>query len=260
MICWLSLGLFVSLADDLWDEIPIDTLQIKVRYHVSFRKFKKRVLHEDVNIVEIGKQVLHSYSEQERRYDLIMTENERKEGRKDVQFAIFYAQFGDCYINYPFGEQSIVLNLHAAGRYKYTEPVLKIDWKIGNETKEILGYKCTKATASHRGRNWTAWFANDIPVNGGPVYFGSLPGLILELLDIDNDYHFECNAIEKPENPTPIYFIGREYVETTRTKTRKAEKAYLKNSTAFFEEYGRHVYWAKDDPMTDMPYNPIEQK
>lgn len=263
LILFLLVRAVSSFADDLWNEIPIDTLKLKVSYKMDYCEYPKEengyVNHVTV-YTEIGNAITHSYSAYERKYDLAMTERERKQEKKTINFGLFQAQLGDCYVNYPTGEQTIVINMHSAGRYKYTEPVLNIGWKIGKETKEIMGYTCTKATANHRGRDWTAWFANDIPVSQGPLYFGGLPGLIMELSDSEENFYFECDGLEKPQEIVPICFIGREYVESTRAKTRKTEQAYLKRPTAFFAEYGNKVCWSDGEPMMDMPYNPIELK
>jgi GLPGLI family protein len=60
-------------------------------------------------------------------------------------------------------------------------------WKLGTETKKIMGYECTQATLSDTARKQevVAWFTMDLPLAAGPQNFGSLPGLILEA-DINN--------------------------------------------------------------------------
>lgn len=74
-------------------------------------------------------------------------------------------------------------------------------WKLTDETKQVLGYNCRKATSVRVAKrmmmnmengemkrkeiddttNMTAWFTMDIPVSGGPEMQGQLPGMILEL-------------------------------------------------------------------------------
>lgn len=67
-----------------------------------------------------------------------------------------------------------------------------IDWKIDyNESKKINEFTCFKASSSYtldRGeKKFTfpliAWFCPEIPVPLGPLGYGNLPGLILELQD-----------------------------------------------------------------------------
>ncbi len=55
------------------------------------------------------------------------------------------------------------------------------NWQITEEIKIINGYTCKKALADWVGHDaqFTAWFTEDVPVNGGPEKFDGLPGLIL---------------------------------------------------------------------------------
>lgn len=61
------------------------------------------------------------------------------------------------------------------------------NWELFDETKNIDGYKCYKATRidslKRKGKimNIEAWFTPDIPVPYGPVGNGGLPGLIMQL-------------------------------------------------------------------------------
>lgn len=83
--------------------------------------------------------------------------------------------------------------------YNYVkDKIPKISWKIENETKEIGKFKCTKATCSFRGRDYTAWFATSIPLPYGPWKLQGLPGLILEAYDADKEIFFYFKSIEYP--------------------------------------------------------------
>lgn len=62
----------------------------------------------------------------------------------------------------------------------------KISWRIHDEYKNILGFKCQRATTTYSlpngiDREVVAWFANNIPVQTGPYKLLGLPGLILEI-------------------------------------------------------------------------------
>lgn len=66
-------------------------------------------------------------------------------------------------------------------------------WKLHDEIKKIGSYTCKKATTSFRGRNYTAWYTDEIPILGGPWKFDGLPGLILEV--VSDDGILEINAL-----------------------------------------------------------------
>lgn len=79
-------------------------------------------------------------------------------------------------------------------RYQETP---NFNWQISKEIKSINGKSCQKATVKKYGRNWTAFFSKDYPFAYGPLKFGGLPGLIFELYDDNNDYHYTLTAIKK---------------------------------------------------------------
>ena len=122
---------------------------------------------------------------------------------------------GDQYKNVK--DNKLVQNQEFYGKkFLVKDDLLKIDWKIGKESKKIGKYLCFKATASiptaklawynfswsDLRRNQTqkkdtvsgeqeeskvnmteieAWYTPQIPVSHGPAEFWGLPGLILEL-------------------------------------------------------------------------------
>lgn len=59
------------------------------------------------------------------------------------------------------------------------------DWTFINETKEVNGYKCKKATTLNKlyGMDLAivAWYCESIPVNDGPMNYSGLPGFIMEI-------------------------------------------------------------------------------
>ncbi|QSW90949.1 GLPGLI family protein [Flavobacterium endoglycinae] len=74
------------------------------------------------------------------------------------------------------------------GNYVLKTDAIK-DWVLENETKEIEGFLCYKATSTKKVNNGKgsfvfpiiAWYCPKIPVSFGPNGYGNLPGLILEL-------------------------------------------------------------------------------
>lgn len=117
-------------------------------------------------------------------------------------------------------------------KYEYEELQPEFKWQLHNESKKILDYQCKKATVKYRGREFTAWYTSEIPVNNGPFVFEGLPGLILELEDSESKYHFTAFAIDK--KPMDIYLRNdKEILKINRTKFREVEKTYHDNPGAF---------------------------
>lgn len=75
---------------------------------------------------------------------------------------------------------------------------VEFDWKFSDETKTIQNFECTKATVDFRGRQYIVWFTTDIPVSFGPWKFHGLPGLILEVYDVDHLFEWSATKIQYP--------------------------------------------------------------
>lgn len=69
--------------------------------------------------------------------------------------------------------------------YRIEENLPKYNWKLEQQTKEIMGLKCYKAIV---GDSIVAWFCPDIPVNDGPDIYCGLPGIIIDLEDRNDVY------------------------------------------------------------------------
>ena len=109
-------------------------------------------------------------------------------------------------------------------RYVYPDTI-NIGWKLSGGTKTVCGYTCRKATATFRGRTWTAWYATDIPVNDGPWKFGGLPGLILQIEDATGDQHFTAISIRTPTENISMQKRSEPF-KTTRKRFNKQLNDY----------------------------------
>lgn len=72
----------------------------------------------------------------------------------------------------------------------------KLDWQILPEKDKIATFNVQKAKVNYGGRNWTAWFTTEIPIQDGPYVFSGLPGLIVKISDDKNDYNFSLSEIK----------------------------------------------------------------
>lgn len=72
-------------------------------------------------------------------------------------------------------------------------------WTLSEQTREILGHPCKKATTQFRGRTYEAYYALDLKFPFGPWKFSGLPGLILSVRSEDNFIKYEAINIQQIE-------------------------------------------------------------
>lgn len=93
---------------------------------------------------------------------------------------------------------------------KLSETVVP-QWTIYDNEIQFLGYIAKKATTTFRGRNYTAYFTLDIPINDGPWKLFGLPGLILKAETDDEILKFEAIGLEEVEGVEIIFPANRKY-------------------------------------------------
>ena len=120
-------------------------------------------------------------------------------------------------------EYSILLD-----HYLYQDSDMPIKWNITEEVKEIGQYTVQKATIRFGGRDFEAWFTQEVPIVDGPYVFYGLPGLIIELYDTNKDYHFNLASITPLKEPYEVEITGQN-IQITKEKIIKAYKKYLEN-------------------------------
>lgn len=86
----------------------------------------------------------------------------------------------------------------------------KINWKLSPETKKVENYTLQKAVADFGGRSWTAWFTTEIPFQEGPYKFRGLSGLIFEVFDYENIFHYTLMRSQK----LPKTYDTSDFLET----------------------------------------------
>lgn len=94
--------------------------------------------------------------------------------------------------------------------YYAIKSVDKLHWKLSEETKTIENITLQKASTTFGGRTWTAWFNPLIPFQEGPYKFNGLPGLIFEIYDSDNIFHY----VLKRNINLPKTFSTHDFLET----------------------------------------------
>lgn len=104
-------------------------------------------------------------------------------------------------------------------------------WKISDEeTKEIKGYLCKKATFTNEERkmNVVAWFTEQIPVSAGPDNYNSLMGLVLQVDINDGEIVTTASNIEFKKLKKGDIKIPTEGKKITQEEFRKMVEEQMK--------------------------------
>ena len=176
---------------------PKDTCQLCILYTQLIRTTDRNdvaVTDSTYSILEIG-EVISKYGDLS---DYSCLKNYLPEGKHTDRI-----KFEDCridanlwvYQNYP---QVGTLTVHEAlhpSRVYYEEPTDMQQWTLLPGDTVILGYNCRRARMSYGGREWTAWYSEEIPVSSGPWKLCGLPGLVLHASDQSGTHTFSAYTI-----------------------------------------------------------------
>ncbi|MDR0954854.1 MAG: GLPGLI family protein [Rikenellaceae bacterium] len=259
---------------NLDDYEVLDFAYLKVTYRLLSVKdpAKPKETVEDIQVLQIGTTVSKFYSQYLLQYsETIAEELRKKPNTQAIANNPYSGSYGyEVFRNYPIGkvtvtDQAMSLN-NDSSTYLYEETLLPIPWTLSSETKTILSYTCRKATATFRGRSYTAWFTTDIPISSGPWKFGGLPGLILQIEDTQKHYVWECIGLEQLQpRKEAIKLYNNSYDPISREELDKIYRRYHKDRVAFRVALGIMVLTNSPDgtPVEiktgpEIPYNPIE--
>ena len=221
--------------------IPVDEMRLKVQYNVDFHYSKEKPdkVKHDVMYTEIGNKMCHSYIEREWKNEVKFNRNYENDGKRGTNaFFALYSNIGEVFVGYPKGKNTVIYSLDVLGAFKYEEPTAKLKWTITEEKLDTLDYHCTMAVCKYAGREYRAWFTEEIPVSYGPWKLCGLPGLIIKAETVDGEYRFVLGGIETVKTPADISLWKRDFISTSKKKVRKQEKLLLSRPDAVLDQMG----------------------
>lgn len=167
--------------------------------------------------------------------------------------------------NYPAAGQMTNTEIVCEDWFRYEEEIPDFGWELTDSVKTILGYECKGARCTFRGRDWTVYYAEDIPVMEGPWKLCGLPGLIMEAQADGDEYSFVCIGIRN-NSPRPITLYDVPYNNASRLKFYDAKHRYDINPYAYFEATGGGKVTVVDEngnpvahQAVELPYDYIEK-
>lgn len=126
-------------------------------------------------------------------------------------------------------------------KYLVQDSLRKLEWKEKDEIRIIAGYKCHKAVSIICDTVYVvAFYAEDIPVSGGPEMFGGLPGMILELAVPRLHTTWVATKVEMKVPATADFTIPDKGKKTTQKELNENIKTNLKDWGKMAE---RNVWW-----------------
>ncbi|GGX01161.1 hypothetical protein GCM10008086_32630 [Salegentibacter mishustinae] len=160
-------------------------------------------------------------------------------------------------------EELISLYDFTSYKYKIKTRLPGLTWQIENEKKVIIGYETTLARTRFKGRDYEAWFTPNIPIAEGPYKFYGLPGLILEIQDSKNHYHFKALGIQKIRNS--VIILDKDYTQIIEAdlkvflrKIKEKPSLILNNPGINIPKEGMDKYDRNQRARLQYENNPIE--
>lgn len=178
----LSLTLLLSLAGGAQQFVSTGMIEYEVKTNVH------KLLDEEDNVwTRMAKEQMPKFTTS--YYQLTFNDNKAiyKFDRFDdptkrrQMFAIGNVEDDIWYSDYATGSSVRVKSVD--DNYLLADQLLHIDWKLSpNETREIAGFNCRKATGVIFDSVYVfAFYTDEITVSGGPMVINGLPGMILGL-------------------------------------------------------------------------------
>jgi len=199
-------------------------------YHIKDTTQKAKVFSEDFILAFNTEKSLYTSQtrlKQDSTIQAALKQAETKNNNVINMGVILPATEDDIYVDKL--KLSVVKN-HSQQSYLINESTAKTNWKIEKDTKQLLGYTAQMATATVKGRKYTAWFTTDIAANFGPWKLNGLPGLILEAYDDNYFIKFTCTKVVTtgsfqniPSVNIPTKIISTSLKEYERMRKAEAE-------------------------------------
>lgn len=214
----------------------------------------------DQMLLQIGKDGLSKFSSYKNLTvdSLIMSMSEDQLVQAATDGKLSNGEFMTIFKNYPTGKLTHTEKI-CMDWFKYEEDMPGLDWELTDSVTNVLGYECREAKCNFRGREWTAYYCEEIPIMDGPWKLNGLPGLIMKASDREGHYNFECIGI-KSNASRPITLYKVPYNKTDRRKYYDTKHRYDVNPYAYFEDGGNGHITVTDEsgnPVLDA-YDPIE--
>lgn len=217
-------------------------------------------ISSDNMLLQIGRDGLSKFSSYKNLTvdSIIMRSTSEQITDAAIEGKLSTGEFMTIYKNYPAGKLTHTEKI-CQDWFRYEEDMPAFEWELTDSVTNVLGYECHSAKCKFRGRKWTVFYSEDIPLSDGPWKLHGLPGLIMKASDEKGHYTFECIGIKsKADRPITIYKVPFNNVK--RKDYYDTKHRYEVNPYAYFEATtgGRVTVTDEAGNPTLDAYDPIE--
>lgn len=217
-------------------------------------------ISSDNMLLQIGPDGLSKFSSYKNLTvdSILMRSSQEQIANAALEGKLSNGEFITIYKNYPAGKLTHTEKI-CTDWFRYDEDMPSLEWELTDSVENVLGYECQSARCKFRGREWTVFYTEDIPLSDGPWKLYGLPGLIMKATDENGHYTFECIGIKsKADRPITIYKVP--FNKVSRRDYYDTKHRYDVNPYAYYEATtGGHVTVTDNagNPSLDA-YDPIE--
>lgn len=261
-------------------DIKIDSMHTLVEYDLVFRKNPKL---EEKDFTKMQLQIGDKYTLFANKYELEvdsihryykqfkgLTENHKDEKSDAINTADKKNNFSIKMIHEIDKPELTIfgnIDLHNSTTISsrednvvYSIPTPSLSWVLHKEEKTIMEHKVYKATTNYAGRDWVAWYTEEVNLAYGPYVFQGLDGLILELYDTEDNFRFSASSIQKTKaiiynttvDPEQKEYENRGNFRNTTEEAFFKERQLLHNKPRYFDLFTSFS-------QIPLPFNPIER-
>lgn len=162
--------------------------------------------------------------------------------RKDEKTKMPWGNEGEENVWYnDYEKESFVQQKSVFGdTYILTDSLIKIDWRMTNDTREIAGFNCRKAVGKIFDSVYVfAFYTDEITVSGGPVGIHGLPGMIL---GITIPRMYTSWVATKVEVNGVNYSVINAPTKGKKKKAKELQETAVK-VTKDWGDWGQHAVW-----------------
>ena len=161
---------------------PSDSIQMTIFDDAQYRAYYEKQYRDDpsvpqayhwMQVLQIGRNYQAFLDYGELRSDSIWNASVKARKKYGEFEAEDKAASRDAlsHLKLIFDRSKGMINAHERifiNKYHYTEPIPQLQWTMARGDSTILGYLCHKATTRFRGRDYVAWYTEEIPFPYGP--------------------------------------------------------------------------------------------